>query len=63
METLDFLVTGMTCDHCATSLEAALVKVPGVKNVTVSYAERHARVAADAGNAADTVIQAIRAKG
>lgn len=63
METLDFQVTGMTCDHCATSLETALVEVPGVKNATVSYAERHASVAIDAGIAADTVIQAIRAKG
>ena len=53
----------MTCDHCATSLEAALVKMPGVRNVTVSYAERHASVATDSGITADTVIQAIRATG
>ena len=63
MNTLDFEVSGMTCDHCATSLEAALVKMPGVRNATVSYAEHHASVATDAGIAADTVIQTIRAKG
>lgn len=63
MKTFNFQVTGMTCDHCATSLLAALVKVPGVKNATVSYAERHARVATDAGIVADTIVQAIRAKG
>ena len=63
METLDFKVSGMTCDHCATLLEAALVKVPGARSVTVSYQERHASVVTDAGVAVDTVIQAIRAKG
>ena len=63
METLDFEVSGMTCDHCATSLEAALVKMPGVSNATVSYAERHASATIDAGIAADAVIRVIRAKG
>ena len=63
MGILDFAVSGMTCDHCATSLEAALVKMHGVRNATVSYAKRHASVATDAGIAADTVIQTIRAKG
>ena len=53
----------MTCDHCATSLEAALVSMPGVTKATVSYDRRHASVATDAGIQADTVIQAIRAKG
>ncbi|KAF3999436.1 mercury(II) reductase [Glaciimonas immobilis] len=63
MQTLDFHVTGMTCHRCATSLEAILVKVPGVRNATVSYAKRRASVGTSAGMAADTVIQAIRAKG
>lgn len=63
METLDFQVTGMTCDHCASSLEAALITVPGVKKVAVSFSESHASVETDAGVAAASVIQAIRAKG
>lgn len=63
METLDFQVSGMTCEHCATSLEAALATTPGVKKATVSYAKRHASVGIDAGIHVNTVIQAIRAKG
>ena len=63
MEILDFAVSGMTCDHCATSLEAALATMPGVREATVSYAKRHASVGIDAGIQADTVIATIRAKG
>lgn len=63
METLDFKITGMTCDHCASSLQAALATVQGIHNAAVSYPERHATVAVDAGIEAETVIQAIRAKG
>lgn len=63
MHILDFQVTGMTCDQCATSLEAALVEVPGVQNATVSYAERRASVATHTETTVDIVIQAIRAKG
>jgi mercuric reductase len=63
METLDFKITGMTCDHCASSLQTALGNAPGIRNATVSYPQRHASVAIDAGIEAETVIQAIRAKG
>ena len=63
METLDFQITGMTCDHCASSLQAALAEVQGIHNAAVSYPDRHATVAVDAGIEAETVIQAIRAKG
>lgn len=63
METLDFRIGGMTCDHCASSLQAALSKVEGVRNASVSYAERHATVDVDSGVSADAVIQAVRTKG
>lgn len=63
MKTLDFQVTGMTCDHCASSLEAALIAVPGTKKVAVSFPESHASVETDADVAAASVIEAIRAKG
>ena len=63
METLDFQITGMTCDHCASTLQQALGQVIGVRSATVSYRERHATVALDAGVQADTIIKAIRAKG
>lgn len=63
METLDFQITGMTCDHCASTLQLALGQVSGVRSATVSYPARQATVALDAGVQADTLIKAIRAKG
>jgi len=63
MKTLDFQITGMTCEHSATTLEQALSQVSGVRSAQVSYPEQHASVAFEAGVQADTLIQAIRAKG
>ncbi len=63
METLDFQITGMTCDHCASTLQQALGQVRGVRSATVSYPARQATVALDAGVQAETLIKAIRAKG
>lgn len=63
MQTLDFQITGMTCDHCASTLQQALGQVRGVRSATVSYPARQASVALDAGVQAETLIKAIRAKG
>src|SRR5438128_774635 len=63
METLDFRIVGMTCDHCASSLQTALGKVRGIRNATVSYSKHHASVDIDASIQAESVIQTIRAKG
>lgn len=63
MKTLDFLITGMTCDRCATSLQGALSKAQGVRSASVSYTDRMARVEMEAGAEANVVIQAARAKG
>ena len=63
MQTLDFQITGMTCDHCASTLQQALGQVRGVRSATVSYPARQATVALDAGVQAETLINAIRAKG
>ena len=63
MQTLDFQITGMTCDHCASTLQQALGQVRGVRSATVSYPARQATVALDAVVQAETLINAIRAKG
>jgi mercuric reductase len=63
METLDLRISGMTCDHCASSLEAALKKTAGVRAASVSYAKRHAVVEVDPGVKVDTVVQAVRENG
>ena len=38
-------ISGMTCDACATHVEQALEKVPGVRSARVSYAAGTARLA------------------
>lgn len=63
METLDFQITGMTCDQCASTLQFALGEVSGVRSATVSYSARQATVALDSGVQAEPLIKAIRAKG
>jgi mercuric reductase len=56
-------VTGMTCDHCARTVEKALVTVPGVTAAQVSFAEGTARVKTREGIAESALIQAVRGKG
>ena len=36
MQTLDFTVTGMTCQHCVASVTEEVQELPGVQRVEVS---------------------------
>jgi mercuric reductase len=56
-------VTGMTCEHCARTLERALKDVSGVRRAEVSYPEGAAHVQGAGGLQMDALIAAIRAKG
>ena len=38
MDTLEILVTGMTCDHCARAVRAEVGGLPGVRAVDVDVA-------------------------
>jgi len=58
-----FLITGMTCDACATHVKDALEKLPGVRQAAVSYAEGKAQVLADVGASRDQMLAAITALG
>lgn len=49
------LITGMTCDSCASHVKQALEQVPGVRSARVSYAEGKAQLAM----ASDTPLAAI----
>ncbi|MBI5477413.1 MAG: mercury(II) reductase [Deltaproteobacteria bacterium] len=60
---LSFIVEGMTCDHCATTLRGALEALPGVRQADVSYAERRATVQSDGTVPPDTIVAAAAAKG
>lgn len=63
MTTLDLQITGMTCDHCATTLQLALLQTSGVRNAAVSFSTRHASVELDLGAQFDTLIDTVRKKG
>jgi mercuric reductase len=62
MKTLELRITGMTCDHCARTIEGALKTVPGVTNVAVSYPEGTAHVAGETPET-DALVAAVRAAG
>jgi Cu+-exporting ATPase len=44
---IDLPVTGMTCANCATAIERALKKLPGVDSAAVNFASERAQVAFD----------------
>ncbi|MGC8467890.1 MAG: cation transporter, partial [Acidithiobacillus sp.] len=43
---LDLGITGMTCEHCARTVEKALCAVPGVLSAQVSWPERKVHIQA-----------------
>lgn len=47
MKTTTFTIEGMHCDGCAENVESLVRKQPGVRMVSVSFAERQARVLYD----------------
>ena len=53
----------MTCVSCATHVEEALRKVPGVRAATVSYPERAAAVTAEQGTSSESLITAVKFAG
>lgn len=62
MRELELRVTGMTCEHCATSVEGALGGLSGVE-AEVNYAEGTARVQAPQELPVERLLEAVRAKG
>ena len=56
-------VTGMTCEHCARTLEQALKAVSGVRRAEVSYPDGAAHVQGARALQVDALVAAIRAKG
>ena len=54
-------VTGMTCNHCVTSVTKALQKMPGIESAQVDLAKGEAVVR---GNAqAEAMVAAVKAAG
>ena len=61
-QTLEFTVTGMTCDHCVHAVTNAAKDTPGVTDARVSLDEKRAVVQGDNVDP-DAVIAAIREEG
>ena len=55
-------ITGMTCDHCARSVEDALNALPGVK-ARVSYPRGIAEIQASEDLSIEQLLQRVKAKG
>lgn len=60
---ITFSIGGMTCNHCATTLRAALSQLPGVHRANVSFEDQLATLHIDESFAPDTVVEAAAAKG
>ncbi len=62
MTTLGLRITGMTCEHCARTVEGALNSLPDVK-ARVSYKDALAAVEAPTGLDPEQLLKAVQAKG
>ncbi len=56
-------IEGMTCEHCARSIDEALAEVDGVVECATSFAQRHSRVVAAADVDPDELARAVAAEG
>jgi len=56
-------VEGMTCEHCAATLRAVLLKVPGVREADASYSGKRAWVVAEASVPDKELVAAAASKG
>jgi mercuric reductase len=63
MATVELQVTGMTCEHCARTVEKALLGVSGVERPSVSYRDGKAIVHVRNGVDSTALVAAIKAKG
>ncbi|MFN3566665.1 MAG: FAD-dependent oxidoreductase, partial [Burkholderiaceae bacterium] len=56
-------IDGMTCTSCAEHVDAALRRVPGVRDVRVSFPLGRAEVRSDGRTSVDTLVRAVGALG
>ena len=63
METVEFFVEGMTCDHCARSVEKALRGVSGVVSAQVAFDTRAGEAKVEGGKGFEAMQKAVREAG
>ena len=62
MHKLEISISGMTCDHCASSAEQALNQLAGVQ-ASVSYENQRADITSDGQTSTDGMLKAVEDKG
>ena len=65
MTTINLDISGMTCDHCASTIESALAKVAGVDKASVSYLDKSAQLTLkpEVNLNVETLIKKVQAVG
>lgn len=63
MKTTTMTIKGMHCDGCARTVEALLLRVPGVRKAEASFDKREARVLHDRNKAPEADLAAAIARG
>ena len=63
MNVIILRITGMTCEHCANTVEKALSGVPGVVSATVSYHDKVAGVTVRSQISIDALVHVVKASG
>ena len=63
MSTHELRVTGMTCEHCARTVEKVLSRIAGVKRSTVSYIDGTARIDVRDTVGSAALVAAVKAMG
>src|SRR3990170_2211383 len=63
MDNITLRITGMTCEHCARTIENVLSDLPGIVSASVSYNDGLASVAAQSQIKTDILVGAVKASG
>lgn len=61
-QTVELAIEGMTCDHCAATIQHALAGVPGVERADVSFPEKRAHISTK-GAPPDRLVRAVENAG
>jgi len=62
-DTVELAVEGMTCDHCAVTIQHALAAVAGVERADVSFPERRAHISTTKGATPEALVRAVETAG
>jgi mercuric reductase len=61
-QTVELSIEGMTCDHCAATIQRALANVPGVKRAEVSFPQKRAEISTTEAPP-DALVRAVEKAG